>query len=89
MIVILQLFDATNFTVPITVITTNKPMVTQYLHKDWPVLSDETGDMDFLNLPIGNITVIATKDGKIIDIKHTQKCDDPPTELLKLLKGEG
>lgn len=70
----------------VTVITTNGAMVSEWLHQPWPVLTDTTGDLDLLNLPVVNVSLVATKRGLVDTVLTGSDCADAPTALIDLLR---
>lgn len=54
----------------ITIITSNSHAIYDKTKIDFNVLTDQKGDLDYLDIKLSNLTVFETKNGSIINIHH-------------------
>lgn len=72
---------------PFLIVTSNEELVAQFIKKDFKIIIDKKGELDLLNLPISNVSVITTENYVINGIVSSSRCEVKIiNEILQLFK---
>lgn len=58
------------------IISSNKELVAEFIKKDFKIIIDKKQELDLLNLPISNVSVIETENFKIKKIISSNRCEE-------------